>query len=53
MVLKELIFDTFVLWDGVVALKELIFNNFCLGRVLWSGRNSFVTFSVLGWCDGL
>ena len=27
MVLKELIFNCFLLWEGVVVLKELIFNS--------------------------
>ena len=30
MILKELIFK-FLLWEGVVVLKELIFNSFYLG----------------------
>ena len=33
MVLKELGFKLFVLWEGVVILKELIFNGFYFGRV--------------------
>ena len=32
MVLKELILK-FLLWEAVVVLKELIFNNFYCGRV--------------------
>ena len=52
MVLKELIFNKFLLWAGVVVLKEpifkflilvgvvvleeLIFNSFYFGRVWWS-----------------
>ena len=32
-VLKELIFNSFYLEEGVVILKVLIFNIFCLGRV--------------------
>ena len=26
--LKELIFSSFLLWEGVVVMKELIFNSF-------------------------
>ena len=33
--LKELIFR-FVLLEGVVVLKELIFYSWCFGRVWWS-----------------
>ena len=33
MVLKELIFEQFVLWVEVVVLKELILNSFYFGRV--------------------
>ena len=36
MVLKELIFNSFLLWVGVVVLKELIFNSVFFGRVWWS-----------------
>ena len=52
MVLKELIlnistlggcgslertdFEQFLLWEGVVVLKELILNSFYFGRVWWS-----------------
>ena len=32
MVLKEMIFNKFIIWDGVVVLKELIFNTFYFGR---------------------
>ena len=35
MILKELIFK-FLCWEGVVVLKELIFNSFYLWRVWWS-----------------
>ena len=30
------IFLTALLWEGVVILKELIFNSFYIGRVWWS-----------------
>ena len=30
MVLKELIFNSFLFWEGVVVLKVLIFNSFLL-----------------------
>ena len=36
MVLKELIFNSFLYWDGVVVLKELILNSFHFGRLWWS-----------------
>ena len=29
-------FPQFLLWAGVVVLKELIFNSFFVGRVWWS-----------------
>ena len=32
MVLKELIFNSFYIWEGVVVLKELIFQFF-----IWEG----------------
>ena len=32
MVLKEMIFNKFIIWEGVVVLKELIFNTFYFGR---------------------
>ena len=35
MVLKDLIFLQFLLCDGVVVLKELIFKGFYFGRVWW------------------
>ena len=34
VVLNELIFNSFLLWEGVVVLKELIFNIF----YSWEGR---------------
>ena len=33
MVLKDLNFEQFVLWEGVVVLKELILNSFYFGRM--------------------
>ena len=36
MVFKELIFKFLLLGEGVVVLKELIFNIFYIGRVWWS-----------------
>ena len=33
MVLKELIFNSFLLWEGLVGLKELILNSFYIGRM--------------------
>ena len=29
-------FEQFLLWEGVVVLKELILNSFYFGRVWWS-----------------
>ena len=47
MVLKEIIFNSlYLLWEGVVVLKELIFNIFTLGGFL---KEQFYT---LGGCDG-
>ena len=37
----------FLIWDGLMVLKELIFNSF----LLW--ENSFLTVSTLGGCGGL
>ena len=31
----------FLLWEGVVVLKELLLNSFYFGRVWWSWKNSF------------
>ena len=49
-------FEQFLLWEGVVVLKELILNSFYLkelilnsfyfGRVWWSWKNSFWTVST-------
>ena len=50
VILKELIFK-FLLWEGVVVLKELIFNSFYFKRVWWSWKNSFLTVSALGDCN--
>ena len=36
MVLKELIVQQFLCWEGVVVLTELIFNSFYFGQVWWS-----------------
>ena len=33
--LKRTDFYQFLLWEGLVALKELIFNSFYFGRVWW------------------
>ena len=30
----------FLLWEGLVVLKELIFNSFYCGRVWWSSENN-------------
>ena len=34
--MKELILEQFLLWEGVLVLKELIFYSFYFGRVWWS-----------------
>ena len=36
-----------------MVLKELIFKSLSFGRVRWSWKNRFVTFSTLGGCGGL
>ena len=41
-------FKQFLLWEGVVVLKELILNSFYFGRVWWSWKNWFWTVSTLG-----
>ena len=46
-------FEQFLLWEGVMVLKELILNSFYFGRVWWSWKNSFWTDSTLGGCGGL
>ena len=46
-------FEQFLLWEGMVVLKELILNSFYFGRVWWSWKNSFWTVSTLGGCGGL
>ena len=35
MVLKELIFNSYILLEGVMVLKEVIFNSFTFGREWW------------------
>ena len=44
--LKRSDFEQFVLWEGVVVLKELILNSFYFGRVWWSWKNWFWTVSI-------
>ena len=46
-------FEQFLLWEGVLVLKELILNSFYFGRVWWSWKNWFWTFSTLGGCGVL
>ena len=36
-----------------MVLKELIFNSLYFGRMGWSWKNRFLTFSSLGDCGGL
>ena len=36
-----------------MVLKELIFNSFYFGQMWWFLKNSFLTVSTLGGCDGL
>ena len=45
-------FEQFLLWEGVVVLKELILKSFYFGRVWWFWNNWFWTVSTLGGCDG-
>ena len=52
MVLKELIFNKFPLWEGVVVLKELFFNSFLFG-VCGVHERSFLIVCTLGGCSGL
>ena len=40
-------FEQFLLWEGVVVMKELIFNYFYFGRVWWSWKNLFLTVFLL------
>ena len=42
-----------IIIQGVVVLKELLFNSFYFGRVLASGKNRILTVSTLGQCGGL
>ena len=43
-------FLQFLLWEGVVVLKELILNSFYFEWVWWSRKNWFLTVSILwGW----
>ena len=46
-------FEQFLLWEGVVVLKELILNSFYFGRVWWSWKNWLWTVSSLGRCGSL
>ena len=45
-------FEQFLLWEGVVVLKELISDSFYFGRVWWSWKNWFWTVSTLEGCGG-
>ena len=53
MVLKELIFNSFILWEDVVVLKELIFNSF----YIWEGvvvlKELILIVSTFRGCGGL
>ena len=42
----------FLLLEGVVVLKELMFNSFYFKRVLLSWNNWFSTVSTVGGCHG-
>ena len=46
-------FEQFLLWQGLMVLKELILNSFLFGRVWWYWKNSFWTDSSLGGSGGL
>ena len=52
MVLKELILTVSTL-EGVVVLKELIFNSFYFGRSVVVLKELILTFSTCGGCGGL
>ena len=45
-------FEHFLLWEGVVVLKEVILNSFYFGRVWWSWNNWFWTVGTLGGWGG-
>ena len=45
-------FEQVLLSEGVVVMKELVFNSFYFGRVWWSWRNSFWTVSTFRGCGG-
>ena len=51
VVLERTDFQQFLLWEGVVVLKELIFNSLYFGRVWYSLL--ILTVSILGGCGGL
>ena len=40
-------FEQFLLWEGVVVLKELNLNSFYFVTVWWSWKNWFWTVSIL------
>ena len=44
-------FEQFLLWKGVVVLKELILNSFFFWREWWSWKNWFWTVSTLELCE--
>ena len=52
VVLKELIFNSFYIWECVVVLKEVIFNSFYFGGVVVL-KELILTVSTLGGCGGL
>ena len=51
--LERTYFEQFLLWEGVVVMKELIFHSCYFGRVWWCWKNWFWTVSTLGGCGGL
>ena len=53
VIIKELIFNIFLLWEGVVVLTELIFNSFYFGEGVALLKKLFLTVSTLGGCGGL
>ena len=45
-------FEQFLLWEGVVVLKELILNSFYFGKVWWSWKKLILNifyFGKVGW----
>ena len=50
--LERTAFEQFLLWEGMMVLKEPILNSFYFGRVWWCWKNWFWTVSTLRQCGG-